>query len=535
MKNSNETIVNVLLKEFQELRVRAVYRVGLIDDSLLSDIDIIIVADVPTKNITKRVPGNSTIDIRNILTPAEFSLQYLLFPYVELRLLWGEDLSETLSLPKDLEAYNVLRFATMCLRSFLRNFYPLRSKKIIPVNTLLTHLNDFSYVKYWVPNAVPLLGDFEQRVNKYRAEPESCAQSDARALLEEAIDRSWDLVGYTHELLARFPQFRPAPYSPHTVYGVFPTLCAPFTILDCRTITEKWSIPFPWLRILVFPMGFRFVYSNDTLTRSYVERNLLNVDQSLKARVAGLIRSCVLYVVYVLFLFSYMPRYFNTREAYASAVSSYTEDEPFLMEAELLCIEKSGVVKGDRILDVGCGTGRTTFPLIDLGYDVTGIDVSPDLINVAQSFRGGDCASQFFTLDLLDLEQHFQPEHFSLCFFSYNGIDYIHPHSSRVRALRIMHCLLKDEGFLVLSCHNSLCINRNYLKTYIFNLFNVITGRHYFVCKQSFGLLLTHFAPHYTNIKEIEKCGFKLVFVAPTVKRFFPFRDQSPYLLFKKI
>lgn len=533
MKNSNDTIVDDLLKEFQDLKVRAVYRVGLIDDSPLSDVDIIIVADVQTK--TRTINRHDDIDIRNILTPTEFGSQYLLFPYVELSLLWGEDFVSTYPMPKDIEAYNFMRFATMCLRSFLRNFYSLRSKKIIPVNTLLTHLNDFSYVKYWLPNAVSLLGDFEQRVNVFRLHPDSCTQSDARALLEEAIDCSWDLVSYTHELFARFPQLAPAPYSPHTLYGIFPTLFAPFSVSDCRNISEKWAIKLPWLHILIFPMSFRFVYSSDDFVRLYVEKNLLKIDKSIKGRIAGLVRSCAMSFIYVLFLFSYMPRYFNTKEAYASAVFSYTAKEPFLMNEEFLCIEKSGVVKGDRILDVGCGAGRTTLPLIDIGYDVAGIDVSPDLINVAKTSRNGVFASQFMTLDVLHLEKHFSQKNFSLCLFSYNGIDYIHPHSSREQALQIIHGSLKDDGYLALSCHNSLCVNRSYLKTYLFNMFNVITGRHYFVCKQSFGLLLTHFAPHHTNIREIEKCGFKLVFVAPTVKRFFPFRDQSPYLLFKKI
>jgi len=32
--------------------------------------------------------------------------------------------------------------------------------------------------------------------------------------------------------------------------------------------------------------------------------------------------------------------------------------------------------KGDKILDVGCGNGKTSYALIEAGYDVTGIDIS---------------------------------------------------------------------------------------------------------------------------------------------------------------
>jgi SAM-dependent methyltransferase len=37
-----------------------------------------------------------------------------------------------------------------------------------------------------------------------------------------------------------------------------------------------------------------------------------------------------------------------------------------------------------RILDAGCGYGRIAIPLAELGYDVTGIDVSPNLLRAAR-------------------------------------------------------------------------------------------------------------------------------------------------------
>jgi len=40
-------------------------------------------------------------------------------------------------------------------------------------------------------------------------------------------------------------------------------------------------------------------------------------------------------------------------------------------------------VKGRRTLDVGCGSGRSTRFLKALGYNVTGIDTSLDMINQA--------------------------------------------------------------------------------------------------------------------------------------------------------
>lgn len=41
--------------------------------------------------------------------------------------------------------------------------------------------------------------------------------------------------------------------------------------------------------------------------------------------------------------------------------------------------------KNDRILDIGCGTGRHSLELARRGYSVTGIDLSPDMIGKAKA------------------------------------------------------------------------------------------------------------------------------------------------------
>lgn len=43
-----------------------------------------------------------------------------------------------------------------------------------------------------------------------------------------------------------------------------------------------------------------------------------------------------------------------------------------------------GDVRGKTVLDLGCGTGENIVPLVERGARVTGIDISPDLIALAQ-------------------------------------------------------------------------------------------------------------------------------------------------------
>jgi SAM-dependent methyltransferase len=39
---------------------------------------------------------------------------------------------------------------------------------------------------------------------------------------------------------------------------------------------------------------------------------------------------------------------------------------------------------GRRVLDVACGTGKSSLPLIELGYEITACDVSPKMVEVAR-------------------------------------------------------------------------------------------------------------------------------------------------------
>jgi SAM-dependent methyltransferase len=72
---------------------------------------------------------------------------------------------------------------------------------------------------------------------------------------------------------------------------------------------------------------------------------------------------------------------------------------------------------GKKILDVGCGTGRTTYPLHLLGYDVVGIDYSEGMIARAKeiypmiNFEIGNCA-----------EMIYKDNSFDNALFSFNGI-----------------------------------------------------------------------------------------------------------------
>lgn len=68
-----------------------------------------------------------------------------------------------------------------------------------------------------------------------------------------------------------------------------------------------------------------------------------------------------------------------------------------------------GFPEGSEILDVGCGNGKTTSALIDLGFSVTGIDHSRYAIDLCEknfrdkaSFITSDCWNMPFSDDSMD-------------------------------------------------------------------------------------------------------------------------------------
>ncbi len=79
--------------------------------------------------------------------------------------------------------------------------------------------------------------------------------------------------------------------------------------------------------------------------------------------------------------------------------------------------------KGPKLLDCACGTGNVSFELAKLGFEVTGVDIAPEMIAVAiQKAREISPAPRFFVGDLanFDLKEKFQT---ATCL--YDSLNYI--------------------------------------------------------------------------------------------------------------
>ena len=127
--------------------------------------------------------------------------------------------------------------------------------------------------------------------------------------------------------------------------------------------------------------------------------------------------------------------------------------------SEEVLIEKY-FASGSRVLDVGCGIGRTTLPLAALNYRVTGLDLTPTFIEIAQrlaarvppeiDYRVGDCT-----------HLEFPDNTFDNALFSYNGWCQIPEEANRAQALREIYRVLRPAspadstgcGYFIFSTH----------------------------------------------------------------------------------
>ncbi|MBT8219940.1 MAG: class I SAM-dependent methyltransferase [Bacteroidia bacterium] len=108
--------------------------------------------------------------------------------------------------------------------------------------------------------------------------------------------------------------------------------------------------------------------------------------------------------------------------------------------------------KDAHILELCCGTGRLTIPIAKDGYDISGVDHTPSMIEQARvkaAKSGIDI--EFIEADIrtLDLSNKYD-----LIFIPFNSIHHLYTNEDLFQALNVVKYHLKDEGTFLLDCFN---------------------------------------------------------------------------------
>lgn len=92
----------------------------------------------------------------------------------------------------------------------------------------------------------------------------------------------------------------------------------------------------------------------------------------------------------------------RTYDAFAADYDAFTahhDYEAWTADIERLALEAG--LRGHRLLDVACGTGKSFLPMLERGYAVTACDISPAMLEVAAEKAGG--RAELHVLDMREL------------------------------------------------------------------------------------------------------------------------------------
>jgi S-adenosylmethionine-dependent methyltransferase len=104
-----------------------------------------------------------------------------------------------------------------------------------------------------------------------------------------------------------------------------------------------------------------------------------------------------------------------------------------------------------RMLDIGCGFGLTSIRFSEQGHEVTGIDITPDMIDAAEQKAKKKQLDTTFTIGKVeDMERMFKKNDYDwlLC---HNILGYVNEPKETIGKLA---GLLKQDGYLSLISHN---------------------------------------------------------------------------------
>jgi SAM-dependent methyltransferase len=138
-------------------------------------------------------------------------------------------------------------------------------------------------------------------------------------------------------------------------------------------------------------------------------------------------------------------RAYQTYEAYAPVYDLFTAHHDYEgWLADLLEAGERRGLTGRRLLDVACGTGKSFLPVLPRGWEVTGCDISPAMLELARE-KAGDAVR----LEVADMRQLPVFGEFDLVWCLDDAVNYLLSQEELERALAGMRANLASTGLLM--------------------------------------------------------------------------------------
>jgi len=123
-------------------------------------------------------------------------------------------------------------------------------------------------------------------------------------------------------------------------------------------------------------------------------------------------------------------------------------------DADLLPIEQFARRAGSPILEVGCGTGRVLLPLAQAGFEVTGVDLSPAMLDIARRKVATAGLQQRVTLVKQDMRALALDRPFNMVVVALNSFSHLLTLDDQLAALDRIREHLRPGGLLLIDLFN---------------------------------------------------------------------------------
>lgn len=114
-----------------------------------------------------------------------------------------------------------------------------------------------------------------------------------------------------------------------------------------------------------------------------------------------------------------------------------------------------GAEGGERVLDLACGTGRHALELARRGHPVVGVDISPDLLEVARGdASAGSLEASFLEVDLREMD--FEEEFDLVLSLNDGAVGYFETEAENLRTFEVVARALRPGGGHLMQLPNVL-------------------------------------------------------------------------------
>jgi len=206
------------------------------------------------------------------------------------------------------------------------------------------------------------------------------------------------------------------------------------------------------------------------------------------------------------------------------------------------CLERYGREGAKRLLDVGCGTGELSIRLAQEGFEVTGIDLSEDMLTVAQGkTEEKGVKVDYFQQNMTEL-MGFAP--FDCAIIFCDSLNYLHNENEVKQTFKRIYDHLHEDGLLLFDVHSIYKIEHDFMNAtfasndenigYIWNCFpgefpHSVEHELTFYVRDASGLYKRYDELHVQRTYEINQyeswlvsCGFKIIEISAD------FTDNAP-------